>query len=174
MKLLGVYTRGMVRDAFDIARKQWERERPDLDPTGAEVIWRISFLHKQLKNLANKRLGQYELPIWSFDVLAALRRNGPPFQVTPTELCGATLLSSGAMTNRLDRLEDAGMVERLPDPDDRRGILIQLTPKGKELVDRAAEARFDQANDAVSSLTAAERRQLAVLLRKLVVDHASD
>lgn len=162
-----------MNDVFDEARLQWARERPDLDPSGAEVIWRISFLHRHLKKLAGKRLGGYDLPVWSFDVLSALRRNGPPFQVTPTELCEATQLSSGAMTNRLDRLEESGMVERLPDPGDRRGVLIQLTAEGKELVDKALKARFDQANDAVSSLTATEREQLAVLLRKLVVDHTS-
>lgn len=164
----------MKKDAFDDTREQWERERPDLDPSGAEVIWRISFLHKQLKKLAGKKLDRFELPVWSFDVLAALRRGGPPYQATPTELCEATLLTSGAMTNRLDRLEDAGVVERLPDPGDRRGLLIRLTPRGKALVDEAAKVRFDQANDAVSSLTATERRQLAFLLRKLVIDHTTN
>jgi DNA-binding MarR family transcriptional regulator len=163
----------MMKDTFDDARKQWERERPDLDPSGAEVIWRISFLHKHLKNIAGKKLGKYDLPMWSFDVLAALRSAGPPFRLTPTLLCEVALLTSGAMTNRLDRLEEAGLVERLPDPNDRRGLLIQLTAEGKELVDKAAKVRFDQANEAVSSLTSAERRQLAVLLRKLVVDHTS-
>jgi DNA-binding MarR family transcriptional regulator len=164
----------VVKDTFDEKREQWTRERPDLDPSGAEIIWRISFLHKYIKNLTGKKLVKYDLPIWAFDVLAALRRSGPPFRATPTELCKAAQLSSGAMTNRLDRLEESGMVQRLPDPGDRRGLLIQLTAKGKELVDEAAKARFEQANEAVSSLSSTERRQLAGLLRKLVVDHTSD
>jgi DNA-binding MarR family transcriptional regulator len=164
----------MEKDAFDNTRAQWERERPDLDLSGAEVIWRISFLHKHLKKLAGKKLDRYDLPVWFFDVLAALRRGGPPYQATPTELCEATLLTSGAMTNRLDRLEESGVVERFPDPDDRRGILIRLTHRGKDLVDKAAKIRFDQANDALSSLNASERRQLSTLLRKLVVDHTTD
>lgn len=164
----------MIRDSFDGMREQWEAERPDLDASGAEVIWRISFLHKHLKKLAGKKLDRYDLPVWAFDVLAALRRTGPPYQSTPTELCASTLLTSGAMTNRLDRLEESELVERLPDPDDRRGLIIRLTENGRTLVDKAARVRFDQANEAVSSLTGAERRQLVALLRKLVVDHNSD
>jgi DNA-binding MarR family transcriptional regulator len=163
----------MMKDTFDLVREQWEQQRPDLDPSGAEVIWRISYLHRYLKNIVGKKLGKYDLPMWSFDVLAALRRAGPPYQATPTSLCAATMLTSGAMTNRLDRLEDAGLVERLPDPNDRRGILIRLTPKGKELVDKAIEVRFEQATDAISPLTRTERHQLASLLRKLVIGHTS-
>jgi DNA-binding MarR family transcriptional regulator len=174
MKVFSRYNPGMVKDEFDSMREQWERERPDLDPSDAELLWRISFIHKQLKKIARKRLGKYDVPVWAFDVLAALRRVGPPFQATPTELCAATLLTSGAMTNRLDRLEESDLVERSPDPNDRRGTLVRLTPKGKDLVDQAIEVRFDQATDAVSSLSRAERRQLAALLRKLVVEHTSD
>ena len=164
----------VTRDPFDNAREEWTRERPDLDPSGVEVIWRISFLHKYLKRLAGQQLGKYNLPIWSFDVLAALRRSGAPFQLTPTALCESAQLSSGAMTNRLDRMQEAGMVERLPDPGDRRGVLIRLTPRGKNLVDEAAKERFDKANEAIASLTREELETLAALLRKLVVDHTSD
>jgi DNA-binding MarR family transcriptional regulator len=164
----------MMKDSFDGMREQWETERPDLDASGAEIIWRISFLHKYLKRLAGKKLDRYDLPVWAFDVLAALRRTGPPYQSTPTELCAATLLTSGAMTNRLDRLEESGLVERRPDPDDRRGLIVRLTEKGTELVDKAAKVRFDQANEAVSSLSGEERSQLVALLRKLVVDHHTD
>jgi DNA-binding MarR family transcriptional regulator len=163
----------MITDDFDEARDQWARERPDLDPSGVEVIWRISFLHKYFKKLTGTKLGEYDLPVWAFDVLAALRRGGSPFRETPTALCEATQLTSGAMTNRLDRVEEAGLVERLQDPGDRRVVLVQLTTKGKELVDKAAKVRFDQANEAISSLSIEERRQLAGLLRKLVVDHTS-
>ena len=173
MKYKCDYNTFVIKDTFDNAREQWERERPDLDSSGAEVLWRISFLHKYLRKLAGKKLVEFDLPIWAFDVLAALRRAGAPYRLTPTALCEATLLTSGAMTNRLDRMEHSGLVERLQDPGDRRGVLIQLTEKGKELADEATEARFEQANEAVASLSPQERRQLAELLRKLVIDHTT-
>lgn len=163
----------MIRDKFDAVREDWARERPDLDPSEAEVFWRITYIHKQLDKIVSKRLSKLDLPIWAFDVVAALRRGGPPFQASPSALCTAAMLTTGAMTNRLDRLEESGLVERLPDPDDRRGILIRLTAKGRELVDRAIEVRVEQAAEAVSTLTAPERKQLNKLLRKLVIQNSS-
>lgn len=158
----------MARDPFDDIRDQWHRERPDLDPSGIEVLSRISFLHKVLRRAASGRLSSIGLPNWGFDVLSNLRRQGPPFQLSPSELCEATLLTSGAMTNRLDRLEDSGLVERHPDPDDRRGLIVQLTEKGKQLVDQALAIRFEHANRTISALSDGERRELVGLLRKLV------
>lgn len=164
-----MYIVHMNKDPFDEVRDQWERERPDLDASGLEVAWRISFLHKQLRSSSGRRLSKIDLPTWAFDVLASLRRQGPPFQLSPSALCEATMLTSGAMTNRLDRLEDAGLVERHPDPDDRRGLCIQLTEKGRDLVDKALEIRFEHANQAFAPLSESERTQLVRLLRKLVV-----
>jgi DNA-binding MarR family transcriptional regulator len=158
----------MKKDPFDTIRDQWERERPDLDTSGLEVLWRISFLHKDLRRSTGRRLSKVDLPNWAFDVLASLRRQGPPFQMSPTELCEAAMLTSGAMTNRLDRLEDTGLVERHPDPDDRRSLIVQLTDKGKDLIDKALEIRFEHANQALTSLSNSERGQLVGLLRKLV------
>jgi DNA-binding MarR family transcriptional regulator len=159
----------MNKDPFDKVRDQWEKERPDLDASGLEVVWRISFLHKDLKRSSSRGLSKVDLPNWAFDVLATLRRQGPPFQLSPSELCEAAMLTSGAMTNRLDRLEDADLVERHPDPDDRRSLSIQLTEKGRDLIDKALEIRFEHANQAFASLSESERSHLVRLLRKLVV-----
>jgi DNA-binding MarR family transcriptional regulator len=163
-----MYIMNMKRDPFDTIRDQWEQERPDLDTSGPEVLWRISFLHKELRRSAGRRLAKVDLPNWAFDVLASLRRQGPPFQMSPSELCEAAMLTSGAMTNRLDRLEDGGLVERHPDPDDRRSLSVRLTAKGKGVIDKALEIRFEHANQAVTSLSESERSQLVGLLRKLV------
>lgn len=168
MEILTWYHTGMKRDPFDNIREQWVRERPNLDTSGLEVLWRISFLHKDVKRAVGKRLSKIDLPNWAFDVLASLRRQGTPFQMSPSELCAAAMLTSGAMTNRLDRLEESGLVERRADPHDRRSVIVRLTDKGKELVKEAAEIRFEHANQALAPLSESERVQLVNLLRKLV------
>lgn len=160
-------------DQFDVMREQWKRERPDLDPSGLEVLGRISFLHRHLRRAAAKRLAGIDLPGWALDVLANLRRQGAPFELSPSELSEAAMLTSGAMTNRLDRLEESRLVERHPDPTDRRAVIVRLTDEGKEMVDRAIEIRFEQANDALAPLSASERDRLIELLRKLVVARIS-
>jgi len=164
----------MMRDAFDNIRDQWDRERPDLNTAGLEVLWRISFLHKDFRKSSGGRLSKLELPNWAFDVLASLRRQGPPFELSPSELCDAAMLTSGAMTNRIDRLEEAGLVKRLPSPEDRRSLSVRLTDKGKRLVDKAVEIRFEHANAALAALTESERTQLVKLLRKLVAARVPD
>ena len=158
----------MLRDEFDTIIDQWKTERPDLVPSGLAVLWRISFLHKDLRKALSKKLSQLDLPNWAFDVLASLRRQGDPFEMSPSELCEATQLTSGAMTNRLDRLEDSGFLERRPDPDDRRGLIIRLTGKGRQKIDQALEIRFEHANRALDPLSDSEQQQLTQLLRKMV------
>ena len=159
----------MTDDQFDAISEQWRRERPDLDSSGLEILWRISFLHKDLRRAAGRRLSDVDLPNWAYDVLASLRRQGHPYELSPSALCEATMLTSGAMTNRLDRLEQSGLVERRPEPGDRRGLIVRLTDKGQELIDRALDIRFQHANAAVGSLNEPERLRLLGLLRKLVV-----
>jgi DNA-binding MarR family transcriptional regulator len=105
-------------------------------------------------------------PGWH-DVLATLRRGGPPYQLRPTEFASALMLTSSGTTKRLDRLEQAGMIERRPDPEDRRGTLITLTDAGRALIDAVTEAHLDNERRLVSALTDADRRRLADLLRKL-------
>jgi DNA-binding MarR family transcriptional regulator len=160
----------MRTDPFDAIRDQWGRERPDLDASGIEVLWRITFLHKELRRSVGRRLSKIDLPGWAFDVLATLRRQGPPFELSPSALSQAAMLTSGAMTNRLDRLEEAGLVERHPAPDDRRSLLVRLTEKGMDVVEKELDIRFEHANRTLAGLSEAERGQLAGLLRKLVVE----
>jgi DNA-binding MarR family transcriptional regulator len=125
-------------------------------------------LAKHLQNSVATRLGALDLDLWAFDVLATLWQQGPPYHLSPTELCKSAMLSSGAMTNRLDRLEGAGLVARQPDPNDRRGLIIELSPKGRALVDQAIHARLEEANETASALTEPERQELVRLLRKLL------
>jgi len=157
----------MERDLFDQIHERWKHERPEADTTGFEAVGRILLLAKYLHNSVASRLGTLDVDLWAFDVLATLWQQGPPYHLSPTELCKSAMLSSGAMTNRLDRLEGSGLVARQPDPDDRRGLIIELTPKGKSLVDQAISVRLEEANEAVSSLDDSERQELIRLLRKL-------
>ena len=137
---------GRERDHVDEIVAEWRRERPDLDLAPLAVFGRLF----RLVDLADATLGDelapYGLQPGWFDLLAALRRAGTPFELNPTELRRATLLSSGGMTKRLDRMEDAGLVERRPDPADRRGTLVRLTRRGKSVIDRAVESHV--ANEA--------------------------
>ncbi|UCG51048.1 MAG: MarR family transcriptional regulator [Candidatus Latescibacterota bacterium] len=157
-----------VQDRFDIVRQQWKQERPDLDASGIEVVGRILFLSRKLRRSAARKLARLGLNLWGYDVLASLRRQGPPFRMSPTELSRTTLLSPAAMTNRLDRLEAAGWVQRQPDPVDRRSLLIELTPEGRDLVDEAAGVRLKEAIDSLNPLSESERRDLGDLLRRLL------
>ena len=124
-------------DHVDEILAQWRRERPDLDASPIGVFGRLSRADRLVDTaLAEGIAGHGLQPGW-FDLLAALRRQGPPFELNPTQLTEATLLSSGGTTKRLDRLADAGLIERLPDPHDRRGTLVRLTQHGKRVIDRA-------------------------------------
>lgn len=140
-------------------REDREQGRDDAEPCGGL---------ERLERRIAVSLEPFGLQLWGFDVLATLRRHGEPFRLTPTALSRATMLTTGAMTNRLDRLESAGFVAREPDPNDRRGVLVALTPEGRELVDRALEARFAVAEEAVAGLSAAERAALEPILASLL------
>ncbi|NIM49489.1 MAG: MarR family transcriptional regulator [Gemmatimonadales bacterium] len=159
----------MKRDQVDQVLEQWEEERPDLDVSSLEIGSRILRLSKHIRNSVKDALAPFRLDPWGFDVLAALRREGEPFAMSPTELRRATILSSGAMTNRIDRLEHQGLVERVPDPDDRRGVKVRLTSVGQQLIDEAVVSRLEAADQLISHLTAQEQRTLADLLRKLLL-----
>lgn len=160
----------MKPDAIKEKLAQWAQERPDLDPSGVEIVSRIMLLSQQLKRQTAQRLGKHGLNIWAYDVLATLRRQGPPYQLSPTKLSRAAMLSPGAMTNRLDRLEDNGLIERLPDPDDRRALLIALTPTGRETADLAVKDRFEEAAKSTACLSEDEHAQLTTLLHKLLTN----
>src|SRR5438093_1995264 len=127
----------MDQDALDHILKEWHRVRPDLDPTPLAMLGRLQRLADLVHRRVDATLKPYGLAWELLDVLGTLRRAGPPFRRTPTALYRACMLSSGAMTNRLDRLEVAGLVNRVPDPEDRRGILVGLTARGLEVVDES-------------------------------------
>jgi DNA-binding MarR family transcriptional regulator len=155
------------RDGVDLILEQWRRERPELDPSPIGVIGRISRLARELEQRLERVYGEQGLEPGWHDVLATLRRSGPPFRLRPTELTSALMLTSSGTTKRLDRLEQAGLITRMPDPEDRRGTLITLTPAGHRLIDAATDAHLDNERRLLAGLTDAEQRRLADLLRKL-------
>jgi DNA-binding MarR family transcriptional regulator len=156
-------------DEIDRIVDQWNRERPDLDVSPTHTLQRITRL-SLLQGVSFARVfAAHGVSFGEYLVLAALRRAGPPYTMNPTRLFNSILLSSGAMTNRLDRLEDMGLIERQPDPSDRRGRLVTLTDAGRDLVDRAVLDHLENERRLVSALDADEREQLATLLRKLLV-----
>lgn len=145
----------------------WRRERPDLDVEPMAVVGRILSLGRQLESRANEALKASDLHYTELDVLATLRRSGKPYRRTPTDLRGSVLITSGAMTACIDRLERRGLVARQDNPDDRRSKSVTLTTAGRRLIDSAIESRFLEAADAVSAITPRERDTLARLLKKL-------
>jgi DNA-binding MarR family transcriptional regulator len=161
----------MKEDAIDRIVHQWNRERPDLDVSPTHVLQRITRLYLLQSVSFADVFGQYGLTFGEYEVLAALVRSGPPHRLKPSELVGALVLSSGAMTNRIDRVEAAGLVERLPDPDDRRGTLVALTEKGHQVADEAVVTHLANEERLLSALSAAERGQLTDLLRMLLVSN---
>jgi DNA-binding MarR family transcriptional regulator len=155
------------RDGVDLILEQWRRERPDLDHSPIGVIGRVSRLARELEQRLEPVYREHGLEPGWHDVLATLRRSGPPFRLRPSEFTRALMLTSSGTTKRLDRLEHAGLIERAPDPDDRRGVNISLTPKGRALIDRLTEAHMENERRLLGALSEAEQRRLADLLRKL-------
>ena len=155
-----------TNDHVDALRAAWAREWPELDTAPVAVVARVGRLAQHLDRGLERVFAQHGLTRESFDVLAALRRAGAPYRLTPTELYRTLMRSSGAMTNRLRRLTDAGLVRRVPDPGDGRVLLVELTPKGRRLFERVAPLHLANEDTLLQPLTAGEREQLATLLRK--------
>lgn len=164
----------MAQDQVDFILKQWSNERPDLDPTPMGVIGRISRTSRYIDQFLQENFARFGLNSGEFDVLATLRRAGAPYQLTPTALLSSLMLSSGAMTNRLDRLENAGYIERKPHPTDRRGILVTLTKQGLEVIDLAVVGHIAHEGQILSSLTSDEQKVLANLLRRMLLSFGDD
>jgi DNA-binding MarR family transcriptional regulator len=156
----------MNKDAVDKILEQWRRERPDLDTSPMGVIGRLSRVSQHLDNSIQAALAELDISPGEFDVLATLRRSGEPYHLNPSTLYQTLMLSSGAMTNRLDRLEQAGYIRRLPDPQDRRGTLVQLTDKGLLFIDRAIEVHVNNEQSLISALSKDERDQLKSILSR--------
>ena len=146
----------------------WGRERGDLNLAPVEVFSRITRLARHLDLARRHAFIAHGIESWEFDVLAALRRAGAPYELSPGRLLRETLVTSGTMTNRVDRLTVRGLVERLPDPRDRRGVLVRLTIEGKAAVDGAFEALLGAEADLLADLPDADRIRLAGLLRSLL------
>jgi DNA-binding MarR family transcriptional regulator len=159
----------MESDHVDRILQQWARERPDLDVSPIGVIGRISRASRRLERVLARNFARFGLTNASYDVLASLRRAGPPYRLSPTQLYHSLMISSGTMTNRIDQLERAGLVTRLPDPTDRRGVMVELTPQGRELVDAVVEAHAATELGLVSVLTDEEKECLSATLRKLLL-----
>ncbi len=157
-----------MRDEVDELVEAWARERQDLDLAPVAVFSRISRLARHLDLARREAFNAHAIESWEFDVLAALRRAGAPYELSPGRLLRETLVTSGTMTNRVDRLAARGFVERYPDPDDRRGVIVRLTAEGKTAVDGAFEALLEAEKSLLAGLPARERTRLAALLRTLL------
>jgi DNA-binding MarR family transcriptional regulator len=158
-----------MRDEVDRLVEAWRRERSDLDLRPMEVLSRVSRLGHHLDRARRQAFAEHALEPWEFDVLAALRRAGAPYELSPGRLLKETLVTSGTMTNRVDRLAARGLVQRTPDPHDRRGVLVGLTVAGRVTVDGALEGLLAREQALLAGLDAAQQSTLARLLHTLVV-----
>ncbi len=157
-----------MRDEVDELVEAWARERDDLDLGPVEIFSRISRLARHLDLARREAFTAHGIEAWEFDVLAALRRAGTPYELSPGRLLRETLVTSGTMTNRVDRLATRGLVDRLPDPHDRRGVLVRLTEEGRSKVDAAFGELLDAERGLLTGLSKRDRQQLAGLLRPLL------
>lgn len=157
-----------MADEVDEIVAAWQRERPDLDVEPLQILSRISRLADILDDRRAAAFVEHGLQAHEFDVLAALRRRGDPFEMTAGELCIATHVTSGTMTSRLDRLVARKLVVRRPDDDDGRLVLVRLTSAGRRRIDGALTALLGSERDLVSALTDAKRERLAAGLRELL------
>lgn len=160
-------------DDVDRVIAAWHRERPDLDLAPLAVLSRVSRLSRRLDRVRDRAFDRHDLALWEFDVLAALRRAGPPYQLSPGQLLTENLVTSGTMTNRIDRLEHRGLVRREPVPDDRRGTWVRLTPVGQAMVDDAFVDLLDAERELLAGLDLGARADLAASLRALLLQFES-
>lgn len=156
-------------DEVDRILKDWAAARPDLDLGPLAVFSRMTRVTKHLDRARSQAFERSALAAWEFDVLAVLRRSGSPFRQSPKILVQETLVSSGTMTNRIDRMESRGLVRRLTDPNDGRGVLVEMTEQGQTLVDAAMTRLSDYEEQLLAGLPRSERDRLATLLRKLAL-----
>lgn len=153
------------RDGVDLIIEQWERERPDLDSSPIGIVGRVSRLAREIEARLEPVYREHGLEPGWHDVLATLRRSGGTLR--PTDLTSASMLTSSATTKRLDKLEQAGLIAREPDPNDRRGSLISLTTEGRRLIDELTPTHLENERRILAGLSEVERTRLADLLRKL-------
>lgn len=159
-------------DAVDRIIGQWEVERPDLDPSAKGVTGRIVRLASIFQRRFGEAFAEFDLTNGDYGVLVALRRSGDPFELTPTDLACARMMTSGGMTAVIDRLERRALLERLPNPADRRGSIVRLTAEGRSIIDRAMDAHSAVEHELIAALDDRDRGRLASLLRILL--HGND
>ncbi len=157
-----------MRDEVDGLVEAWHAERPDLDVEPLQVLSRVSRLARHLDRARRAVFTEHGLEPWEFDVLAELRRSGPPYEMSPGRLLRATLVTSGTMTNRIDRLAAAHLVRRRPDPADKRGVLVRLSDEGQERVDGALSALLEYEEALLGAMPLDDRSRLTSLLRALL------
>lgn len=157
----------MKPDHVDHVVDQWARERPDLDASPIRIIGRISRMSRAIDHRLKTVFNAHGLEAWEYDLLAALRRSGPPYELTAGEILTALMITSGAVTNRIDRLEQRGLVRRRKAPEDKRVVRVQLTAAGRALMDQALPDHLDNEASILAPLTPTETRQLERLLRKV-------
>jgi DNA-binding MarR family transcriptional regulator len=157
------------RDEVDVILEQWADARPDLNLAPLAVFSRLSRIAKQLDRIRAQAIGKSNLTSWEFDVLTVLRRSGAPYELSTKTLVQQTMVSSGTMTNRIDRMIEHRLVKRLTDPNDGRGVIVQMTPSGLTLVDVAITRISDAEQVLLADLSANEQAKLSQLLRQLAL-----
>lgn len=165
----------MATDNVDRRLDQWRAERPDLDPTPMGVVGRIQRACRLLERELRDHFAQHDLQLWEFDVLATLRRSGAPYQLTAGQLLQSSMVTSGAITHRIDRLVARELVSRQVDPANRRSVLIALTERGRELIDGIIVVHVEREARLLGDLTTGDQEHLAALLRRLLIslgDHS--
>lgn len=155
-------------DQIDRIVALWKHVRPDLDPSSTEVIGRIVRMEYFITRRVLQDLAKHNINVGEFDVLAALRRCGEPYQLSPNQLQTMVLISSGALTNRINKLEEASLVTRTPDQEDRRGVIVTLTEKGLGVIEDAVSHHLAAEAELAEVLNREEQAQLAQLLKKLL------
>lgn len=158
-----------VMDQIDRIVTLWRRARPDLAFDSTEVIGRVVRLEYFITRRVLQDLARYDLNVGEFDVLAALRRHPPYFQLSPNQLQAMVLISSGALTNRINRLESRGLVSRAQADHDRRGVIVTLTDEGFKVVEEAVKYHLAAEAELAATLTGEERQQFAALLKKMLL-----
>lgn len=155
-------------DRVDKAIKQWNQERPELDVSSMELIGRFARVYKYLGLEMTKTFSKHDLNPANFDVLATLRRSGPPYALSPNDLISSTMVTSGTMTNRIDQLAKAGLVKRIKNPDDGRSVVVSLTKAGFKLIDAAVTDHVATQDKLTSGLSKDEQKRLNTLLTKFL------
>lgn len=149
--------------------QSWISERPDLNPAGVGTDLRLNLAAQLFSDRCVESLVEHDLEWWEYDVLSRLRREGSPYKCTVQELADILPVTSGALTNRLDKLEQRSLISRTPDKTDKRRVIVKLKPEGRKRVDTAATARFGAASRTLDVLDANERHKLNALLDKLLL-----